>query len=112
MYDECARNAHRRGYLCRVHRECEGNRMATPVFEEFDPASDCECPGCVLRRRTSTPTVSSGQYTGRHEGHHTVVVAAATAATAAALGALPVAPALAAPHAPVRPGVPAADEPE
>ncbi|GCB49063.1 peptidoglycan-binding protein [Streptomyces sp. NL15-2K] len=25
--------------------------MATPVFEEFDPASDCDCPGCVHWRR-------------------------------------------------------------
>lgn len=25
--------------------------MAAPVFEELDPASDCDCPGCVHWRR-------------------------------------------------------------
>ncbi|MFD9467343.1 hypothetical protein ACFWBT_41835, partial [Streptomyces sp. NPDC060027] len=25
--------------------------METPVFEELDPASDCDCPGCVHWRR-------------------------------------------------------------
>ncbi|MFJ2814397.1 peptidoglycan-binding protein [Streptomyces sp. NPDC091279] len=79
--------------------------METPVFEEFDPANDCECPGCVQRRRF--PAHSPG---GRHPAAHRVVIVA-TAATAL-LGAGHAAPALAAPHAPQRPGVPAADQPD
>jgi hypothetical protein len=26
--------------------------MTVPVFEEYDPAPDCDCPGCAERRRT------------------------------------------------------------
>ena len=35
-------NVHRRGHF---HPKREGNRMTAPVFEEFDPASDCDRPG-------------------------------------------------------------------
>ncbi|MEV2215428.1 peptidoglycan-binding protein [Streptomyces sp. NPDC050997] len=35
--------------------------MAAPVFEEVDPASDCDRPGCVHRRR-----VLPGSRVGRH----------------------------------------------
>ncbi|MGW0582064.1 peptidoglycan-binding protein [Streptomyces sp. NPDC002920] len=78
--------------------------MPTPVFEEFDPASDCDCPGCVRRRRVSPYAPSSGL-----TAHRSLVV---VTATAAALGAGAAVPAHAAPHAPDRPGVPAADEPD
>ncbi|WP_069172925.1 peptidoglycan-binding protein [Streptomyces griseus] len=27
--------------------------MTVPVFEEYEPATDCGCPGCALRRRTA-----------------------------------------------------------
>ena len=37
-------NVHTRG---QIHPECEADRMTVPVFEEVDPASDCDCPGCV-----------------------------------------------------------------
>jgi hypothetical protein len=35
--------------------------MATPVFEEFDPASDCDCPGCVHWRRV-LPASPAGRH--------------------------------------------------
>ncbi|WP_282699285.1 peptidoglycan-binding protein [Streptomyces sp. CC219B] len=80
--------------------------METPVFEEFDPASDCDCPGCVHRYRAPSP--SAAGRAGGGPAHRTVIVAAA----AAALGAAPAVPALAAPQAPGRPSVPAGEEPE
>lgn len=95
-------DVHERGYF---HLECEGHRMETPVFEEFDPASDCDCPGCAYWRRVLPPSPA-----GRTGGHPTtqrvLVVAAAASAALAAGHALPAA---AAPHAPARPGVPAGD---
>ncbi|WP_405817059.1 peptidoglycan-binding protein [Streptomyces sp. NBC_01390] len=86
--------------------------MATPVFEEFDPASDCECPGCVHRRRSapySGPVSGTGPGPARTVVRRTLVVAA-TASTV--LGAGHALPAAAAPHAPRLPGVPAGDEPD
>ncbi|MFJ8104338.1 peptidoglycan-binding protein [Streptomyces sp. NPDC096132] len=85
--------------------------METPVFEEFDPASDCDCPGCVHRRRTSPSSSSPGhaRFGGHPAAHRTLVVAAATAA---AIGAGHGVPALAAPQTPARPSIPAGDEPE
>ncbi|WP_328871631.1 peptidoglycan-binding protein [Streptomyces sp. NBC_00287] len=81
--------------------------MATPVFEEFDPASDCECPGCVHRRRV-LPHSAAGRR-GAHPAHRTVIVAAAASAALCAGHAVP---ALAAPQTPGRPSLPAADEPD
>ncbi|MEU6536596.1 peptidoglycan-binding protein [Streptomyces sp. NPDC047000] len=88
--------------------------MDTPAFEEFDPASDCDCPGCVHWRATLTPTTPAS--TGfRTAGFRTVVappavhrilIPAAVAAATAALGAGPAAPALAAPYVPPAPGTP------
>ncbi|MEU6541801.1 peptidoglycan-binding protein [Streptomyces sp. NPDC046859] len=75
----------------------------TPVFEEFDPASDCDCPGCVHWRR-----VLPHSTTGRHPAaHRALVLAAAASSTLAAAHTA----AAAAPEAPDRPGVPAGDEP-
>ncbi|MFE9673539.1 peptidoglycan-binding protein [Streptomyces sp. NPDC006259] len=83
--------------------------MAAPVFEEFDPASDCECPGCVDRRRAAAAFPAAGAG-GRPAAHRTVVVAAAASAV---LGAGHAVPALAAPQqAPGRPGTPADDGPQ
>ncbi|MDF3145933.1 peptidoglycan-binding protein [Streptomyces sp. T21Q-yed] len=82
-----------------------GSTPAAPVFEEFDPASDCDCPGCVHWRR-----VLPHSATGRHPAAHRALILAAAASTTLAVGHT--APALAAPHAPDRPGVPAGDEPE
>ncbi|WP_369037586.1 MULTISPECIES: peptidoglycan-binding protein [Streptomyces] len=86
--------------------------MATPVFEEFDPASDCECPGCVHWRGVrpySGPVSGTGSGPVRTAVGRTLVVAAAASTV---LGAGHALPAAAAPYAPHRPGVPAGDEPE
>ena len=99
-------NVYSRGHF---DLECEGHRMETPVFEEIDPASDCDCPGCVHWRRV-LPCSPAGRTGGHPAAHRAVILAAAASA---ALGAGHVAPALAAPHAPDRPGgVPAGDEPD
>ncbi|MGW2617325.1 peptidoglycan-binding protein [Streptomyces sp. NPDC001500] len=82
--------------------------MEAPVFEEFDPESDCDCPGCVSRRRAGhlSPRAPFG---GHPSARRALVVATATAA---ALGAAHATPAVAAPQAADRPGVPAGDEPQ
>ncbi|WP_406008728.1 peptidoglycan-binding protein [Streptomyces sp. NBC_00637] len=82
--------------------------MGSPVFEEFDPESDCECPGCVSRRWAGSHSPPA-PFGGRPAAHRVVVVAAAAAAT---LGAAHAVPAVAAPQTADRPGVPAGDEPE
>ncbi|MFG2732007.1 peptidoglycan-binding protein [Streptomyces canus] len=74
--------------------------METPVFEEIDPASDCDCPGCVHWRRVLPRS------TGGHPAAGRVVILAAAAAASTALGAVHAAPAYAAPQAPARPGAP------
>ncbi|MEU5100031.1 peptidoglycan-binding protein [Streptomyces sp. NPDC020996] len=81
--------------------------MGTPVFEEFDPASDCDCPGCAHWRRV-LPYSPAARRPAHPAAHRVVIVAAAASA---ALAAGHAAPALAAPHASHRPGVPAGDEP-
>ncbi|MCX4990687.1 MULTISPECIES: peptidoglycan-binding protein [unclassified Streptomyces] len=95
--------------------------METPVFEELDPASDCDCPGCVHWRRVLPFSSRSGP--SGPVGHPAALahvrglarvgrapMALALAATAGTvLGAVP---AVAAVHGPVRPGLPAADEPD
>lgn len=100
-------NMHKRGHF---NPECEGARMATPVFEEFDPVSDCECPGCVHWRRVS-PRTLPGRFGGHPAARRALIVAAATSALAAGHAA----PALAvpsAPPAPHRPGLPAEPGPD
>ncbi|MFJ8590868.1 peptidoglycan-binding protein [Streptomyces sp. NPDC093598] len=82
--------------------------MESPVFEEIDPASDCDCPGCVHWRRV-LPHSWSGR-TSAHPAAHRALALAAVAS--AALGAGHALPAAAAPSAPHRPGVPAGDEPD
>ncbi|MGW2828226.1 peptidoglycan-binding protein [Streptomyces sp. NPDC001286] len=87
--------------------------METPVFEEFDPASDCDCPGCLHWRRVLSPSKAfhhpaAGLRSRLRPGGGTTgtVIVAAAAAT---LGAGCAVPAVAAPHAPPGPGVPAGD---
>jgi hypothetical protein len=83
--------------------------MESPVFEEFDPASDCDCPGCVHWRRV-LPHSRAGRGTAHPAAHRALALAAVASA---ALGAGHAAPAAAAPpHAPHRPGVPAGEEPD
>ncbi|GEC10337.1 membrane protein [Streptomyces spinoverrucosus] len=90
------------------HLECEGNRMETPVFEEIDPASDCDCPGCAHWRRV-LPHSAPRRLTAHPAARRALALAAVTST---ALGVGCTAPALAAAHAPLRPGVPAGDEPQ
>ncbi|MEU4462850.1 peptidoglycan-binding protein [Streptomyces sp. NPDC024017] len=82
--------------------------MESPVFEEIDPASDCDCPGCVHWRR-ALPHSWAGR-AGAHPAAHRALALAAMAS--AALGAGHAVPAAAAPHAPHRPGIPAGEEPD
>ncbi|MGC0331774.1 hypothetical protein RKD23_004764 [Streptomyces sp. SAI-170] len=78
----------------------------TPVFEEFDPASDCDCPGCALARQRLPPRPGAAGHPAAHR-----VLAVTTVATAA-LGGAHALPAAAAPDTAQRPGVPAGDEPD
>jgi hypothetical protein len=96
-------NVHTHG---QINSECEADRMDAPVFEEFDPVSDCACPGCVHVRR-ATPRRLSGRR-GGHPAIRGVMVAAAAAS--AALGAVAPAAALPALHSPPRPGADTADD--
>ncbi|MFG2608342.1 peptidoglycan-binding protein [Streptomyces sp. NPDC048514] len=80
--------------------------MTAPVFEEFDPASDCGCPGCVHWRRVS-PRLPPG----RLGGHPAACGVAVVAAVSAALGVATPAAALTAGHSPHREAVPADGEP-
>ncbi|MEU9410283.1 peptidoglycan-binding protein [Streptomyces sp. NPDC048281] len=82
--------------------------MAAPVFEEFDPATTCECPGCVHWRRVS-PSPLPGRFGGHPAARSVLVVAAASAALAA--GA-PAAAAHSAPPAPHRSAAPVDPEPQ
>ncbi|MEU0968574.1 hypothetical protein ABZ357_25270, partial [Streptomyces sp. NPDC005917] len=56
--------------------------MPAPVFEEFNPANDCECPGCVHWRRVG-PYPLPGRFGGHPAARGVLVVAAASAALAA-----------------------------
>ncbi|MFM9594917.1 peptidoglycan-binding protein [Streptomyces scabiei] len=86
--------------------------METPVFEEVDPGTDCECPGCVHWRRVMP--YSAPYAHARHPAAAAVRNALVVATAAgAALGAGQVVPAVAAAHGPVRPGVvPAGEGPD
>lgn len=60
--------------------ECEGNRMeAAPVFEEFEPANDCDCPGCVHWRRSGAHALPPrlGGHPAAHGARRALVLAAA-----------------------------------
>ncbi|MFE5819254.1 peptidoglycan-binding protein [Streptomyces sp. NPDC056479] len=76
----------------------------TPAFEEFDPASDCDCPGCVHWQR-----VLPHSRAGRHPAAHRALLLAAAASTTVVVGHT--APAVAAPDPSDQQAVPAGDEP-
>jgi hypothetical protein len=87
--------------------------MEAPVFEEFDPASDCDCPGCLHWRRAagSTPsslTVGLGGHPAAHGARRALVLAAAAGTV---IGGAHTVPAVASAHGPARPGLPSSDEP-
>ncbi|MFF3915059.1 peptidoglycan-binding protein [Streptomyces sp. NPDC001852] len=76
--------------------------MTAPVFEEIDPAADCDCPGCVEGRLTRRGP-SSGRTGARSVACAIVAVAAASAvlgATAPAAALAPGHPAAGRAHAP------------
>ncbi|WP_146067921.1 peptidoglycan-binding protein [Streptomyces sp. Ru72] len=87
--------------------------METPVFEEFEPTTDCDCPGCVRRRRVITPSSALGGI--RRPRARTALALAAAAGTA--LGMVQATPTAAATHvplvppAPPAPSAPASDQP-
>ncbi len=99
-------NVHSSGY---IRPKCEGNRMPAPVFEEFDPADNCECPGCVHWRRVG-PSPLPGRFGGHPAARSVLVVAAAASAALAA--SAPSAAAHSTPPAPHRSAAPADPEPE
>ncbi|WP_435228766.1 peptidoglycan-binding protein [Streptomyces sp. Tue6028] len=81
--------------------------MDAPVFEEIDPAGDCDCPGCVHWRRVMPASALPGPV--GHPAARRALVLAAAAGTV--LGAGQSVPAVAVAHGPARPGAPADDEP-
>ncbi|MFE4052374.1 peptidoglycan-binding protein [Streptomyces sp. YIM B13518] len=83
--------------------------MESPVFEEIDPADDCDCPGCAHWRRV-LPHSRTGRFPGHPAAHRTALVVAAVTSAAVAASAVP---AVAAPSAqrPAGPDVPAGEEP-
>lgn len=85
--------------------ERDGNRMeGAPVFEEFDPESDCDCPGCIYRRRAMTHAlpVREGGHPAAHGARRALVIAAA-AGTVLGGQALPAVAAPGAGHHPAGP---------
>ncbi|MFF4114853.1 peptidoglycan-binding protein [Streptomyces sp. NPDC001714] len=83
--------------------------MPAPVFEEFDPAASCECPGCVHWRRVS-PSPLPGRFGGHPAARGVLVVAAAASAALAA--SAPTAAAHTTPPAPHRTAAPLDPQPE
>ncbi|MBA4860464.1 peptidoglycan-binding protein [Streptomyces sp. PSKA54] len=85
--------------------------MAAPVFEEFEPASGCDCPGCLHWRRVAPHSlpVRLGGHPAAHGARRALVLAAAAGTM---LGASQPVAAVAADLRPERPGAPAADEPD
>ncbi|MEU7582027.1 peptidoglycan-binding protein [Streptomyces sp. NPDC041068] len=85
-----------------------------PVFEEFDPESDCDCPGCIHWRRTTAHALPLrlGGHPAAH-GARRVLVLAAAAGTVLGGQALPAAASVEVGDHPARPGAgPAGDEPD
>lgn len=78
--------------------------METPVFEDWDPGTGCDCSGCADRRHAVPRPARAGRLTARQ-------VFALAAVTGTMLGAGQVMPAAAAAHATPRPGPHAGDQP-
>ncbi len=81
--------------------------MKTPVFEELDPKSGCDCPGCVQWRRVIPSSSRSGPPSGCRTAARTAFVLAAAGAVLAVGQAVP---AVAAVHASHRTGDARGDE--
>ncbi|MFJ4519484.1 peptidoglycan-binding protein [Streptomyces sp. NPDC088810] len=78
--------------------------MTAPVFEDIDPASDCDCPGCAHERPALRPLPGRS-----HPAARGVVVVAAASAV---LGTVPPAAALTPDHSPHRQALPGDGEPD
>ncbi|WP_328335438.1 MULTISPECIES: peptidoglycan-binding protein [unclassified Streptomyces] len=63
----------------RNFNNAEGTRMTVPVFEEYEPASDCGCAGCVEWRRSAFHTLSlrEGGHPAAHGARRALVLATA-----------------------------------
>jgi hypothetical protein len=85
--------------------------MTAPAFEEFNPASDCDCPGCAQGRRAG-PRPSSGRPGGSPAACGIVVVAAASAVLGAAAPAAALTPGPPVEGRPQAPGDGEADTPQ
>ncbi|MEU3609221.1 peptidoglycan-binding protein [Streptomyces sp. NPDC035033] len=91
--------------------------MSVPVFEEFEPAADCGCPGCARRRRDLALglPVRAGGHPAAHGARRALVLVTAAGAVLGGGGAsgavaapAPTTPVPVIPAIPVRPPVPAA----
>ncbi|MFE9723745.1 peptidoglycan-binding protein [Streptomyces sp. NPDC005794] len=52
--------------------------MTVPVFEEYEPAADCGCPGCARRRRTAAALpVRHGGHPAAHGARRVLVLVTA-----------------------------------
>ncbi|MFH8340365.1 peptidoglycan-binding protein [Streptomyces sp. AM6-12] len=79
--------------------------MTAPVFEEFEPARDCDCPGCVHRRRARRRQLP-GRLAQLPARRGMAVVAAVSAALGAVTPAAALPAVLPAGHPPHRQAVP------
>ncbi|MDX2295096.1 MULTISPECIES: peptidoglycan-binding protein [Streptomyces] len=78
--------------------------MSVPVFEEFEPAPDCGCPGCARHRRDLALglPVRAGGHPAAHGARRALVLVTAAGAVLGGGGASGIAAAVA-PAAPVTP---------
>ncbi|MFE9394540.1 peptidoglycan-binding protein [Streptomyces flavidovirens] len=79
--------------------------MTMPVFEEYEPAADCGCPGCAQERRTAALglSVAAGGHPAAHGARRALVLATAAGVVLGG-GAAGAASAVGPGHAPARTG--------
>ncbi|MCX4667019.1 peptidoglycan-binding protein [Streptomyces sp. NBC_01381] len=84
-----------------------------PVFEEFEPESDCDCPGCIHRRRDLARglPVRLGGHPAAHGARRALVLATAAGTVLGGGQALPAVAAPGVPGTPAGPVVPGDDGP-
>ncbi|MFK8910820.1 peptidoglycan-binding protein, partial [Streptomyces sp. YS-3] len=75
--------------------------MTVPVFEEYEPAGACGCPGCADRRRSAALPRRAGGHPAAHGARRVLVLATAAGVV---LGAQTATAATAAPARPPAPG--------
>ncbi|MEU4996624.1 peptidoglycan-binding protein [Streptomyces sp. NPDC021622] len=84
-----------------------------PVFEEFEPDGDCDCPGCIHRRRDLARglPVRLGGHPAAHGARRALVLATAAGTVLGGGQALPAVAAPEVPRTPAGPAVPGDDGP-